>query len=197
MCIAGGEMVCKACIVERHQNNPLHPIEVSSRFALPCSIFLRSKFWAGTFFEKKTLKALGLRIQLGHWYQRDRRCAVPEPAAGDAFVIVDSGGVHKVGLDFCGCGGGSSTKQLLRAGLYPATVQAPRTAATFSVLRRFHLLSFESKCSAYEFYNSLARETDNSGLTPKEPDDTSRPGRRSARKVSLMSDPLTPADICE
>jgi hypothetical protein len=28
-------------------------------------------------------------------------------------------------------------------------------------LRRYHLLSFESKCAALEFYQSLARETDN------------------------------------
>lgn len=80
-------------------------------------------------------------------------------------MIVDSHGVHEVGLDYCGCASsGSQTVQLLRAQLYPATTTNPRSAATFNVLRRFHLLSFESKCSAYEFYYSLARETDNSGL---------------------------------
>jgi hypothetical protein len=47
---------------------------------------------------------------------------------------------------------------------YPATVSEPRTAATFTVLQHFHILSFESKVSAYEFYQSLARRTDNSGL---------------------------------
>ncbi|KAJ7137354.1 hypothetical protein C8R43DRAFT_893689 [Mycena crocata] len=148
-CLAGGEMLCKACVVQIHQANPLHAIEV----------------WTGVFFEKKTLKQLGLRIQLGHWH-RDRRCPVPERAPGDDFVIVDDHGVHEVGLDFCGCGGGSHTQQLLRAGLLPATSQSPRTASTFSVLRRFSLLSFESKISAYEFYHSLARETDNTGLNP-------------------------------
>ncbi|KAJ7097255.1 hypothetical protein B0H15DRAFT_773428 [Mycena belliarum] len=151
LCMTGGEMVCSACIVEHHKRTPLHVVE----------------FWNGKSFQRQTLKDLGLRIQLGHWYQRDRACPVPEPAPGDAFVIVDNNGVHEVGLDFCGCGGGGShTRQLLRAGLFPATVQAPRTAATFAVLRRFHLLSFESKCSAYEFFHSLARETDNTGLLP-------------------------------
>ncbi|KAJ7159042.1 hypothetical protein C8R43DRAFT_882221, partial [Mycena crocata] len=148
-CLMGGEMLCKACVVQRHQGNPLHPIEL----------------WTGVHFEKKTLKQLGLRIQLGHWH-RDRRCPVPERAPGDDFVIVDDHGVHKVALDFCGCGGGSQSQQLLRAGLMPATSQFPRTASTFSVLRRFGLLTFESKCSAYEFYHSLARETDNTGLNP-------------------------------
>ncbi|KAJ7096928.1 hypothetical protein C8R44DRAFT_544615, partial [Mycena epipterygia] len=147
-CVAGGELVCKACVIKNHQQNPLHAVER----------------WTSIFFEKTTLKDVGLRIQLGHWHQRDRRCAVPTPAPGDDFVIIDDHGVHRVALDFCGCGGGSHTKQLLRAQLYPATVQAPRSAATFAVLRRFHLLSFESKCSAYEFYHSLARETNNSGL---------------------------------
>ncbi|KAJ7156814.1 hypothetical protein C8R43DRAFT_1125395 [Mycena crocata] len=148
-CLMGGEMLCKACVVQRHQGNPLHPIEL----------------WTGVHFEKKTLKQLGLRIQLGHWH-RDRRCPVPERAPGDDFVIVDDHGVHEVALDFCGCGGGSQSQQLLRAGLMPATSQFPRTASTFSVLRRFGLLTFESKCSAYEFYHSLARETDNTGLNP-------------------------------
>ncbi|KAJ7076280.1 hypothetical protein B0H15DRAFT_1006298 [Mycena belliarum] len=96
----GGEMVCSACIVEHHKRTPLHVVE----------------FWNGKSFQRQTLKDLGLRIQLGHWYQRDRACPVPEPAPGDTFVIVDNNGVHE--------------------------------------------------CSAYEFFHSLARETDNTGLLP-------------------------------
>ncbi|KAJ7130028.1 hypothetical protein C8R43DRAFT_896340 [Mycena crocata] len=149
-CLSGGEMLCKGCMVQRHQVNPLHPFE----------------FWTGVMFQKKTGKDLGLRIQLGHWHQKERICPLPERAPGDDFVIVDDHGVHEVHLDCCGCGGGSHVLQLLRAGLLPATSQAPRTASTFSVLRRFSLLCFESKCSAYEFYHSLARETDNTGLSP-------------------------------
>lgn len=53
--------------------------------------------------------------------------------------------------------------QLLRARLYPATISQPKTAATFDVLKTFQLLSFMSKVSAYEFYHSLARLTDNTG----------------------------------
>lgn len=120
------------------------------------------QFWNGRTFERKTLKELGLRIQLGHWHGAEHCCPVPTPASGDDFVIVDNLGVHEVALDYCGCGlGGAPTVQLLRAQFYPATTTNPRTAATFSLLRRYHLLSFESKCAAYEFYQSLARETDN------------------------------------
>ncbi|KAJ7772710.1 hypothetical protein DFH07DRAFT_953170 [Mycena maculata] len=148
-CMGGGELLCEKCVVERHKQLPFHRIEK----------------WMGTSFMRTTLKQMKLRIQLGHWHEEDARCTNPERAPGDDFVIVHDHGVHEVGLDYCGCGrSGTEPVQLLRAGLFPATSKLPRTAATFSVLRRFHLLSFESKCSAYEFYYSLARETDNTGL---------------------------------
>ncbi|KAJ7073559.1 hypothetical protein B0H15DRAFT_925638 [Mycena belliarum] len=137
-CLSGGELLCSACVLARHRRLPFHRIE-----------------------------AMGLRIQLGHWHGRERRCAVPRPADGDDFVIVDSTGVHEVGLDYCGCGqGGADTVQLVRARLFPATTTSPRTAASFAVLHQFQLLSFESKCSGYEFYNSLARLTDNTRNKP-------------------------------
>ncbi len=53
--------------------------------------------------------------------------------------------------------------QLLRARLFPATSTDPRTAATFELLRLFQLLSFGSKVSAYEFYQTLSRLTNNLG----------------------------------
>jgi hypothetical protein len=105
---------------------------------------------------------MGLRIQLGHWKPNDRVCSVPHPSPDDDFVIVHENGVHPVHLDYCGCGrGGLRTVQLLRARLWAATTTNPRTAATFSVLRSYHLHSFESKCAALEFYQALARQTDN------------------------------------
>ncbi|KAJ7243627.1 hypothetical protein B0H12DRAFT_1022985, partial [Mycena haematopus] len=145
-CFGGGELLCESCVVAGHRQLPFHPI----------------LYWTGSTFQRKTLKEMGLRIQLGHWHQRSPVCPLPQPASGNDFVIIDSHGVHAVNLDFCGCGrGGLPTVQLLRAGLWPATTTNPRTAATFSVLRRYHLLSFESKCAALEFYQSLARESDN------------------------------------
>ncbi|KAJ7900452.1 hypothetical protein B0H13DRAFT_1883534 [Mycena leptocephala] len=127
----------------------------------------RCQVWNGVWFEKKTLKELGLRVQLGHWGGSDRRCPASQAVRDDGFTIIADDGVHSVGLDFCGCGrSGSKQVQLLRAQLFPATCGNPRTAATFSVLRRFQLLSFEAKCSIYHFYQSLARQTDNLGLKP-------------------------------
>ncbi|KAF8202794.1 hypothetical protein K438DRAFT_1581032, partial [Mycena galopus ATCC 62051] len=145
-CLSGGELMCSACVVAAHRQMPFHRIE----------------HWTGSLFERRSLKQMGLRIQLGHWNASDAVCPLPQPASGDDFVIVNNEGVHPVHLDYCNCGqGGHPTIQLLRARLWSATTTNPRTAATFSVLRRYHLLSFESKCAALEFYQSLARETDN------------------------------------
>ncbi|KAJ7214613.1 hypothetical protein C8J57DRAFT_1600815 [Mycena rebaudengoi] len=150
-CIGGCQLLCAPCLIHRHRHLPLHRIQ----------------FWNRDYFVPKTLRELGLHMQLGHWAGYEHRCPVPEPVCSDVFVIIDDHGIHEVALDFCGCGSGvSHNVQLLRAGLYPATTTSPRTAATFAVLRHFHLLSFESKCSSYEFYHSLARETDNGGVKP-------------------------------
>ncbi|KAJ7148083.1 hypothetical protein C8R43DRAFT_1129237 [Mycena crocata] len=163
-CMSGGEMVCKECLFTQHARHPLH----------------RVQFWNGMYFEKKSLAELGMRVQLGHWVGR-HICLLPERAPADDFVIIDEHAVHEVLLDFCGCGkGGSHTKQLMLARLYPATVAAPRTAATFNVMDRFELLAFESKCSAYEFYHSLARGSDNTGLKP--PPDRYHEFRRMTRE---------------
>ncbi|KAF7357140.1 CxC2 domain-containing protein [Mycena sanguinolenta] len=101
---------------------------------------------------------------LRQWAADYRTSYLEEPAFADDFVIIDIHGVHQVALDYCGCGqGGHPTRQLLRAQLWPATTTNPKTAASFAVLRLYHLLSFEAKCSALEFYQSLARQTDNLG----------------------------------
>ncbi|KAJ7890236.1 hypothetical protein B0H13DRAFT_2341169 [Mycena leptocephala] len=87
--------------------------------------------------------------------------------ASDDFVVVGSHTIDEVSLDYCNCTRAKlRTIQLLRMGWYPATGTNPRSAATLAGLRRFDLMCLESKCFAYEFYNSLARETDNTGLKP-------------------------------
>ncbi|KAJ7352562.1 hypothetical protein DFH08DRAFT_693775, partial [Mycena albidolilacea] len=148
-CLTGGGLLCCTCIVVAYGSIRFHVIEM----------------WTGTTFERQTLKQLGLQIQLGHWHNLHRVCPVPTLATNDDFVIVDIHRVLEVGLDYCGCGqGGHLTVQLLRAQLWPATTTSPKTAATFAVLHQYYLLSFESKCSALKFYQSLAWQTDNPGL---------------------------------
>ena len=121
------------------------------------------KLWNGRFFERVTLKSLGCHIQLGH--PIGEPCLLKYPASGDSFVVIDTSGVHEVGLDYCGCSaGGNEASQLLCFRLYPATVHSPNTAATFQCLHHFQLLSFESKCSVYEYFQTLVCESDNTGL---------------------------------
>lgn len=119
--------------------------------------------WNGEFFQRSSLKDLGLRCQLGH--RAAEPCSNPAPAHGDEFVVIDSRGIHQMLLDFCNCETAAShVEQLLRASFFPATSTQPRTAATFRVLEQYHLLSLESKVSAYQFYSSLAKLEDNTGL---------------------------------
>jgi hypothetical protein len=113
------------------------------------------------------LKELGLRVQLGH--PTGQRCSNPSPAFNNDFIVLDDHGIHSISLDFCNCESADlTTTQLLRFRWFPATVINPKTAVTFRLLEHFQLQSFEGKTTPFEFYNALARETDNTGIyTPK------------------------------
>ncbi|KAG1817907.1 hypothetical protein EV424DRAFT_1472791 [Suillus variegatus] len=145
----GVEMMCHTCVLDKHTHNTLHRIEE----------------WHETFFIRISLKSLGLPVQLSH--NPGEKCYNPEPTPGDDFVVINVHGIHEISLDFCGCETAQAHyKQLLCARWFPATVSNPQTAATFALMELFHLLSFESKVSAYEFYHSIARRTDNMSITP-------------------------------
>ncbi|KIK78631.1 hypothetical protein PAXRUDRAFT_36597 [Paxillus rubicundulus Ve08.2h10] len=119
------------------------------------------KKWNSTFFEEINLKLLGLFIRLGH--PPREHCIKPMAvSAADNFIIIESNSIHDIGLIFCGCETAQShIKQLLLCD--------PHTAATFGVLKQFHLLSFKSKISTYEFYHALKCCSDNTGLSePKD-----------------------------
>ncbi|KAG1722596.1 uncharacterized protein EDB91DRAFT_1240203 [Suillus paluster] len=143
------DLFCRLCMIKFHQNVPLH----------------RVKQWQDRYFHPTTLKHLGLHIQLGD--HTGQSCCNPKPAREDDFVVIDVHGIHEVALDFCSCANAPSHyRQLLRGHFFPSTSTDPRTAATFAVLEHFHLLSFESKVSAYEFYHCLACQSDNTGIKP-------------------------------
>jgi len=104
---------------------------------------------------------MGLRIQLNHL---NHPCTNPEPCHVD-FRVMHHNGIHDVNLDFCGCVNVQPKHiQLLRRRLFPATQANPRTCATFSLLTAFHLLNLTSKIAVYDFYRSIERLTDNTGL---------------------------------
>jgi len=73
-------------------------------------------------------------------------------------MIINSDGIHKVSLDYCGCQQSLPlTTQLLQAQLFPATTLNPKTMATFQVLETFHLLTLLLKILCFEFYKSIER----------------------------------------
>lgn len=157
----GAEPLCKACIIAVHHHNPFHFVEVCGRRRTYCGPYsLLPQVWNGSHYEDTTLKAIGLRIQLGH--PPGRRCEAPQSAHNDDFVVIDTTGIHEVCLQFCGCDGYKTRHvQLLRYKLFPGTGVDPRSAATFRVMKFFQILSFESKGSHDEFYRAIVRLTGN------------------------------------
>lgn len=142
---------CSQCLVSSHRRQYLHRVEVRMT-----NCFVRTN-----------LKSLGLRVQLGHADLES--CPKPIAAFDDNFTIIDTSGIHHVGLDFCGCYRGiTRTRQCLRERLFPSTNIDPRTACTFRVLQHFQMSSFTQKSSAYEYLVCLYRLTDNTWiLTPQ------------------------------
>ncbi|TDL13652.1 hypothetical protein BD410DRAFT_817279 [Rickenella mellea] len=143
----GDRLVCGACMVADHKTHPFH----------------RPERWTGTHFERTNLKHLGLKLQLGH--REGDLCVNPDKGSA-SFVVIHTNGIHEVAINFCGCATAKlHTIQLLRARLFPATTSAPKTAATFELLKNFHISTFESKASSWHFYSALRRQSDNTGLT--------------------------------
>ncbi|KAG1847185.1 hypothetical protein DFJ58DRAFT_717237 [Suillus subalutaceus] len=130
----GTDLMCHTCTLCVHERQPLHRIEC----------------WNGTSFQVTTLKALGVRFQLGH--PVGIQCINPKSASNNDFVVLDCNGVHEVGLDFYRC---ESAQPHITQLLCPLH---------FSVLEYFQMLSFKSKASVWEFYNTIARLTDNTGI---------------------------------
>ncbi|KAF8993262.1 hypothetical protein BDZ89DRAFT_973013, partial [Hymenopellis radicata] len=139
-------LYCGDCLLRAHAELYLH----------------RVQYWTGEFFWRTTLADLGLRVQLGH--PPGEACSNPFP--GDPkFTIIDVDCIHRVNLYYCNCQFVQPRDiQLLRRQLYPATTVSLETCATFRCLETFQMMSFMSKISAYEFYWTLSRLTDNLGI---------------------------------
>jgi hypothetical protein len=79
--------------------------------------------------------------------------------------VVHTNGIHLINLSFCECPGAAEKDiQLLCASWFPATLTRPCTAFTFDLLDSFHLLTLQSKTSAFDYYMSLEHKTDNTGV---------------------------------
>ncbi|KAJ7156373.1 hypothetical protein C8R46DRAFT_1040909 [Mycena filopes] len=142
------DLLCGRCCVAQHKGHPLDRIE----------------HWEGDFFERVTLKSLGLRIQLGH--TGFQTCGNPEPGHTD-FTVIHHSGIQPVDVDFCGCAdahiAGTHREQVLRRSWFPATDLEPQTCATFNVVNLFHIMTLQGKVTTYDFYSGLEKLTDNTG----------------------------------
>lgn len=119
--------------------------------------------WNGVFFDKTSLKALGLRVQLGH---TGAPCACPIDGPSN-FCVVDVTGIHLVAIAYCDCrkhGLIHKRTQILRAGWFPATFNRPQTVFTFDVLSTFHELTLQGKTALYDYYHTILRQGDNAEL---------------------------------
>ncbi len=78
--------------------------------------------------------------------------------------VLDLEGMQTLFVEYCNCTQGRARwRQLLHTKLFPSTVIDPQIVATFRTLEVFHMLSFMSKVSGYEFYHTLVCLTDNTG----------------------------------
>ncbi|KAF7343572.1 CxC2 domain-containing protein [Mycena sanguinolenta] len=143
----GAQMYCKECMVEAHRLRPLCRIEA----------------WNGSFFERRELRHLGLRVQLGH---SDNQPCPRAQKGREKFVVISTNGFHHVTLDYCHCrrsGSKPSWEQLLAFGWFPSTPDRPQSAITISTLKLFHAVSLQGKTMVYHFFNALGRITNNAG----------------------------------
>ncbi|KAJ7615463.1 hypothetical protein FB45DRAFT_1035452 [Roridomyces roridus] len=146
----GGQLLCQECMVRSHHAKPLCRIEK----------------WSGIFFQRFSLRRLGLRVQLGH----SNAEACPRARRGyDKFVVLHTNGFHQVAVDFCACtrrGCQPHWEQLLLQGWYPSMPDMPQSAATISCLKLFHALSLQGKTTTYHYFHALAKVTENLGPSP-------------------------------
>ncbi len=116
------------------------------------------------FFEKTSLMHVGYILQMG---QDCRNCRNIQDDIRQ-LTVIDSTGIHIVNVGWCKCGniqsGSSRRVQLLRMNWFPTTAERPNTVVTFDALEFFHLLTLQAKITFYDFYESLAKRIDNSGL---------------------------------
>jgi hypothetical protein len=97
----------------------------------------------------------------GEFMDVDENPFSPDYAAKEeTMVIVDTNGVFSQRVRWCACPDQLRRDMVLfRMGLFPATLDKPKTAFTFQLLDYFHLDQMECKTSASNFFNKLRRIT--------------------------------------
>ncbi|EPS97785.1 hypothetical protein FOMPIDRAFT_1078663, partial [Fomitopsis schrenkii] len=137
---------CPNCLRASHRLSPFHWVDV----------------WNGRFLEKRDLGDLDFVLFLSH---NGHQCPFIRGAMRPiTYTVTHTNGIHRVPIHQCWCPHQPDTvSQLLRAGLFPATLERPESAFTFDLLRQWDIHFLSSKKGAYDYFEALRRLTDNSG----------------------------------
>ncbi|KAJ7500476.1 hypothetical protein B0H11DRAFT_1714588, partial [Mycena galericulata] len=117
----GNRMLCTACMIEKHRDEPLHLFEVSQHYME--EIHEQTE----DYFHPRTTRDLGLRFQIGHPAGQDcpfvhlaRPTKKKKHEVEKGFVVLHDNAIHILDVDFCGCPGSpSEADQLFNIGWYP------------------------------------------------------------------------------
>ncbi|KAJ7212719.1 hypothetical protein GGX14DRAFT_313533, partial [Mycena pura] len=135
---------CRQCFLRQHRRSPTHWAAV----------------WSPTekFFRKTDISRIRTNsaIYLGH---DGDFCEHSAPR--QHFTLADTNGVHPTVIAFCGCPDAPAHwKQLLTAGIFPATIQSPQTGFTFRVLEQWREYRHQGHLSIWDFTHILQRLAD-------------------------------------
>ncbi|TFK61727.1 hypothetical protein BDN72DRAFT_777913 [Pluteus cervinus] len=137
-----GPVQCQTCIVQSHLHHPFHHIEE----------------WTGKHFNSSSLGMLGFKLHLGHG---GTPCPNRSPSSdGRNVVVVHTNGMHNHTVMFCCCSFPlREVDQLVKAKLFPGTVELSATVFTFAVLDNMHIHGLASKKSIYDYHDALQKLT--------------------------------------
>jgi hypothetical protein len=111
--------------------------------------------------EEISLLKLGLVTSFGH-------NGDPCPTATLTYPldVLHIDGFHRITIGYCACSPSLPLHlQLFDGKLFPASIDHPKTAFTFELLRHYQIHHLEGKGSAYTYIQSLYRLTNDEGLS--------------------------------
>ncbi|KAJ7186311.1 hypothetical protein GGX14DRAFT_581134 [Mycena pura] len=138
------DIVCRQCFLRQHRRTPTHWASVWNEHE--------------HFFEKTDISCVrdDSAVYLGHHGE-----ICPKASPREGFTLVDVNGIHATVIRFCECATTQSKfEQLVRAGIFPASTDTPKTGFTFQVLDRWKHYRHQGHLSMWDFIRILQRLTD-------------------------------------
>jgi len=116
--------------------------------------------WNGKYMEEVSLSNLGLVTSLGHGGH-----VCPVATRTQELTVLHIDGFHTFVVAYCGCDPLLPHHlQLFDSKLFSASIDQPRSAFTFELLRQYQIHHLEGKGSAYTYIQSLYRLTNDKGF---------------------------------